>query len=134
MNPGFTTSRRGILKAAVLPVAAPYVSRLSWVQGSPMQRLQYAAIGADGRGGADIGSMISHAQIHIVAAADVDAAAQAKVKNRFSELETFFDWREMLRSRNDEIDIVSVSTPDHMHGIQAMSAMNLGKLMSLTVL
>lgn len=127
MNPGFTTSRRGILKAAVLPVAAPYVSRLSWVQGSPMQRLQYAAIGADGRGGADIGSMISHAQIHIVAAADVDAAAQAKVKNRFSELETFFDWREMLRSRNDEIDIVSVSTPDHMHGIQAMSAMNLGK-------
>ena len=25
------------------------------------------------------------------------------------------------------IDIVSISTPDHMHGIMAMSAMNLGK-------
>ena len=34
---------------------------------------------------------------------------------------------QMLQTMNSQIDVVSVSTPDHMHGIQALSAMNLGK-------
>lgn len=119
--------RRQFLKAAAIPAAAPFVSRLSWAEGSPMQKLQYAAIGAGGRGLFDVASMTGHKQIHFVAAADVDAAAFTKVKPRFAGLKTFSDWRKMFRSMDEEIDIVSVSTPDHMHGIQAMSAMNLGK-------
>ena len=42
-------------------------------------------------------------------------------------MKTFSDWREMFETMGKKIDVVSVSTPDHMHGIMAMSAMNLGK-------
>lgn len=92
-----------------------------------MQKLQYAAIGAGGRGAPDIGSMTNHKMIRMVSAADVDAGVFPKLAKEHPEMKTFSDWREMLRSMNGEIDVVSVSTPDHMHGIQAMSAMNLGK-------
>ena len=42
-------------------------------------------------------------------------------------VKTFSDWREMFETMAADVDVVSVSTPDHMHGIMAMSAMNLGK-------
>ena len=92
-----------------------------------MQNLQYGAIGMGGRGGADIGSLTNHSQIKIVAAADVDKAVFPQFLKKHEEAKTFTDWREMLGSMADAIDVVSVSTPDHMHGIQALSAMNLGK-------
>lgn len=126
MSNGFTTSRRGFLKAAALPIAAPFISRHSWAEGSPMQKLQYAAIGAGSRGASDINSITRHKQIHMLAAADVDLAPLSKVKEKHTDLATFQDWREMLTSHSEQIDVVSVSTPDHMHGIQAISAMNLG--------
>ena len=56
-----------------------------------------------------------------------DAAVLAKIRSKSAGLKSFSDWREMLGSLDQEIDVVSVSTPDHMHGIQAISAMNLGK-------
>lgn len=46
------TTRRDFLAAAYLTAGAPFVSRLSWAAGSPMQKLQYAAIGLGGRGSA----------------------------------------------------------------------------------
>jgi predicted dehydrogenase len=92
-----------------------------------MQKLQYAAVGAAGRGGFDIGTMTGHEKIRMVAAADVDAAAFTKVTAKFDDVKTFEDWREMFQTMGKGIDIVSVSTPDHMHGIIAMSAMNLKK-------
>jgi len=51
------TSRRSFLAATSLAAGAPFVSRLSWAAGSPMQKLQYAAIGVGGRGTPDINSM-----------------------------------------------------------------------------
>ena len=33
----------------------------------------------------------------------------------------------MLEKEKNNIDAVSVSTPDHMHGAQALAAMQLGK-------
>ena len=39
------TTRRDFLAAAYLTAGAPFVSRLSWAAGSPMQKLQYVAIG-----------------------------------------------------------------------------------------
>lgn len=128
MNSSPKIERREFLKTASAATAAlaPFVSRLSWAEATPMQRLQYAAIGAEGRGRSDIGSMIKHPSIRPVAAADVDASALRKFAGSFPEAGIFSDWREMLQSMRDEIDVVSISTPDHMHGIQSISAMNLG--------
>ena len=37
-------SRRDVLKAGAFAVAVPFASRVSWAAGSPMQKLQYAAV------------------------------------------------------------------------------------------
>ena len=127
MKHALPVARRGFLKNATMAAVAPFVSRLSWAQGSPMQKLQYAAIGAGGRGTPDIGSMTGHKKVQMVAAADVDSSVFPKLTAKHTGINTFSDWREMLQSMNGEIDVVGISTPDHMHGIQAVSAMNLGK-------
>ena len=121
-----STTRRNFLRTTAVPLAAPFVSCRSWAKGSPMQKLQYAAIGAGGRGGFDIGSMTRHKQIEMVAAADVDSSVCEELLGKQKGLKTFSDWREMFCTMEKVIDIVSISTPDHMHGIQAISAMNLG--------
>ena len=43
-------TRRDFIAAASLTAGAPFISRLSWAAGSPLQKLQYAAIGVGGRG------------------------------------------------------------------------------------
>jgi len=127
MNRSRRFTRRDALKTGAAAIAAPFVSRLSWAASSPMQKLQYAAVAVAGRGGADIGSITNHEKIRMVAGADVDAEALAKVEAKFDEVKTFTDWREMFHELGEGIDIVSISTPDHMHGIIAESAMNLKK-------
>ena len=103
------------------------MSRLSWAAGSPMQKLQYAAIGLGGRGMFDVQSISRHEKVRMVAGADVESATTKKLAARMDDVKTFSDWREMFEIMGKDIDLVSVSTPDHMHGIMAMSAMNLGK-------
>ena len=121
------TTRRGFIAAASLTAGAPFISRLSWAAGSPLQKLQYAASGVGGRGAADINSMSGHKKVQLVAAADVDSGECKKLTAKIAGVKAFSDWREMFQAMGKGIDIVSVSTPDHMHGIMAMSAMNLGK-------
>ena len=68
---GQATSRRSFLAASSLAAGAPFVSRLSWAAGSPMQKLQYAAIGLGGRGMFDVQSISRHDKLLMVAGADV---------------------------------------------------------------
>ena len=72
-------TRRGFIATTSLAAGAPFISHLSRAAGSPMQKLQYAAIGIGGRGGADINSMSGHKKVHMVAAADVDSAERKKL-------------------------------------------------------
>ena len=118
-------TRRDFMAGASLMATAPFISRHSWAAGSPMQKLQYAGIGVGGRGAYDINSISGHKKVHMVAAADVDSDARKKLAAKAIGVKIFSDWREMLQAT--DIDIVSVSTPDHMHGIMALSAMNMGK-------
>ena len=120
-------TRRDFIAAASLTIGALFISRLSWAAGSPLQKLQYAAIGVGGRGAADINSMSGHKKVQMVAAADVDSSVCKKLAANKADVQTFSDRREMFQAMDKGIDIVSISTPDHMHGIMAMSAMNLGK-------
>ncbi|HCU86549.1 MAG TPA: hypothetical protein DGP39_03385, partial [Verrucomicrobiales bacterium] len=115
-------TRRDFIAAASLTIGAPFISRLSWAAGSPLQKLQYAAIGVGGRGAADINSMSGHKKVQMVAAADVDSSVCKKLAANKADVKTFSDWREMFQAIDKGIDIVSISTPDHMHGIMAMSA------------
>ena len=120
-------NRRKFLASSPLILGAPYVSRHSWAAGSPMQKLQFAAMGIGGRGAADIKSLSSHPKVNLIAAADVDSGPTKKLTASYPQIKAYSDWRKMLQEGEETIDIVSISTPDHMHGIMGLSAMNLGK-------
>ena len=100
---------------------------------APSERLNIAAVGAGGRGqnvlqGAsgfneDDGSMLEN----VVALADVDDARAAGSFERYGGAKRYRDFRVMLDEMHDSIDAVAISTPDHMHAVAAMAAMQLGK-------
>jgi predicted dehydrogenase len=119
-------TRRDWLKQSALVtglVAAPAI-----VRGQNLNsRLQLASIGSDGKGLSDIKAMVTHDQQQYVAFCDVDLKRTAAVRQISPETPIYQDFREMLAEKSDEIDAVTVSTPDHMHAYCAISAMQLGK-------
>lgn len=102
-----------------------------WVSGqpasaaskSPNEKLNIAAIGAGGKGRADIRGCHSE---NIVALCDVDDERAKETYNKFPNVPKYKDYRKMLEERKD-IDAVIVSTPDHHHAPASVMAMKLGK-------
>ena len=123
-------SRRYFMYGALLAGAIPrggfgsVVSLKALGYQSPNDKLNIAGIGVGGRGGSDLAGVASE---NIVALADVDANALAAGKQRYPNATTFNDFRQMLDKQAKGIDAVTIGTPDHMHGIAALSAMQLGK-------
>ena len=102
------TTRRRFIAAASLAAGVPFISRLSWAAGSPLQKLQYAAIGVGGRGAADINSMSGHKKVQMVAAADVDQSQLNDFKCRWEVKALYTDYREMVEKEHP--DIVCLTT------------------------
>ncbi len=90
---------------------------------SPNEKLNIAFIGAGGRGAANVQGMSSE---NIVALCDVDDRRAAGSYEKFPKAERFRDFRRMFDKLHNVIDAVVVSTPDHMHALPAMTAMELG--------
>lgn len=115
----------GSLFAGVVPAAgfgsAASLSRLGYK--SPNEKLNIAAIGAGGKGFTDIQGCATE---NIVAFADPDDARAARTFKAFPNVPKYKDFRQML-DKHREIDAVTVSTPDHMHGTASMWAMARGK-------
>ncbi|XZE43390.1 Gfo/Idh/MocA family protein [Pirellulaceae bacterium SH467] len=91
------------------------------------EKVRLASIGVGGMGAADLGSLSSHAKVEVVALCDIDAQRLAAAKEKHPAAKVFSDYRKMLDAMHDQIDAVSVSTPDHTHAPAAMTAMNHGK-------
>lgn len=120
------TTRRRFLQGAASAsaiVAAPAI-----VRGQNLNsKLQLASIGSDGKGFSDIKAMSSHGYQQYVVFCDVDTERTLNVKKLSPETPVYQDFREMFAEKADEIDAVTVSTPDHMHAYCSISAMKLGK-------
>ncbi len=74
---------------------------------------------------ADIRSFAKHPAFDLVAVADVDLCLVPRVQELFPAVRVYQDWRELLK-REQRLDSVNVSTPDHMHAAVAMAAMRRG--------
>ncbi len=123
------TSRRSFLKKGAIASSIFIVPR--HVLGGagftpPSDRLNIAAIGAGGKGKSDILNASVNGRERVVALCDVDFSGSAKdsVKN-FPKAKLYADYRVMLDKEKD-IDAVTISTPDHVHGPAAAFAMNRG--------
>jgi predicted dehydrogenase len=94
---------------------------------SPSDQLNLAAIGAGGKGASDIELASVGGRERVVALCDVDFSGSAKRSvERFPQAKLYADYREMLDKEKD-IDAVTISTPDHVHGPAAKYAMDRGK-------
>ncbi|HMJ90055.1 MAG TPA: Gfo/Idh/MocA family oxidoreductase [Candidatus Acidoferrum sp.] len=130
-------NRRNFIKSSSLLTSgvilgAPYFARTQ----NANSKINVACIGVGGKGGSDT----SHAYAvggNIVALCDVDSnklnAKNKELKekstkdSRTYDAKLFKDWRKMFDELGKSIDAVTISTPDHMHGMAAISAMRMGK-------
>ena len=119
------TSRRDFLRAAAIgSIAAPYL----WIPASAQGRVvRHASLGAAGQALSDITAFSKHPAFELVAVADVDLCRLNRVLERFPKVRVYQDWRELLEKEGRRLDSVNVSTPDHMHALQAIEAMRRGR-------
>jgi predicted dehydrogenase len=123
-------SRRTFLKQAAIASSILIVPR--HVLGgvgftAPSDQLNLAAIGAGGKGASDILNASVNGRERVVALCDVDfSGTAAKSVTAFPKAKLYADYREMLDKEKD-IDAVTISTPDHVHGPAAAYAMQRGK-------
>jgi len=94
----------------------------------PSKRINLACIGAGGRAKVVIPQLCKGGAAKPVAFCDVDfKRAHKEVLDSFPGVRQFADFRVMFDQMGDDIDAVSVVTPDHTHFVQTIEAMQRGK-------
>jgi len=94
---------------------------------APSDKLNIAGIGIGGKGQSDLFEFAKSPRVNIVALCDVDDRQAKKARETYTKAPYYRDFREMLAKEKNNIDAVSISTPDHTHAIATLSAMQLGK-------
>lgn len=119
-------SRRQFLRYSAVTGAAaaafPYVGNVLGAN----DKINIACIGVGGKGDSDCDDS-AHCGGNIVALCDVDENTLNNKARKYPNAKKFKDFRKMLEAMDKEIDAVTVSTPDHVHGVAATAAMSLGK-------
>lgn len=114
----------GGLAAAGALAAVPRELHALSGSAQPSQRLRVACIGVGGMGHTDMRGVSGE---ELVAFADVDWKSAERAFREFPKARRYKDFREMLEKERNNIDAVTVSTPDHVHAAAAMMALKMGK-------
>lgn len=122
-------SRRSFIKNTSLAAAFYIVPRHVLGRGftAPSDKLNIAGIGAGGKGFSDLSEFAKSNKVNIVALCDVDDKQAVSARKKFPKATFYKDFRQMLEKEKNNIDAVSVSTPDNTHAVAALMAMNMGK-------
>ena len=130
-------NRRHFLKstsliASAAAIGAPYLLRGQ----NANERINVACIGVGGKGDSDTSSAFALGG-NIVALCDVDSETlnrknkqlqeRAIKENRTYDAKLYRDWRKMFDEMGKSIDAVTISTPDHVHGLAGITALQQGK-------
>jgi predicted dehydrogenase len=94
---------------------------------APSDELRVASVGVGNMGWADLSSVASAPKVRIVALCDVNADNLGTAAKTFDKAKQYADYRKLFDELAGEIDAVTISTPDHMHGAVSLAAMDLGK-------
>lgn len=122
------TTRRTFLKTATAASAGYFVAagNRKAMSKSANERPNVACIGVGGKGGSDSANASKFG--NVIAICDVDQKTlEGKAKAEgFKEAEKFTDYRELLAKHGKNIEVATISTPDHMHAPATLEAMRLG--------
>jgi predicted dehydrogenase len=94
---------------------------------APSDKLNIAGIGAGGKAEVNLPFAYNNGSDNIVTLCDVDDRQSVKARQRWPKATYYKDYRQMLEKEQKNIDAVIITTPDHMHFVQAMAAMQLHK-------
>ena len=100
-------------------------SRRAWSQ-SPNERPQVACIGVGGKGSSDSDNAALFGDVIAICDVDRNTLASKGKSEKFKAAEQFTDYRELFAKFGKQIDLCTVSTPDHMHAPVTLEAMRLG--------
>jgi hypothetical protein len=114
--------KRTSLAAGTAALTFPFVGRVLGAN----DKISVACIGVGGKGDSD-SSDAGGCGANIVALCDVDQHTLDKKGQQFPNAKKYNDYRKMLDEMGKEIDAVTVSTPDHNHGVASLRAMKMGK-------
>jgi predicted dehydrogenase len=117
-------NRRSFIKSATAFTSGVFAPNLLFAKNASSV-LNVAAIGCHGKGRSDISEIAPGNRIAFLCDVDRDRAKQAVAQ--FPDARYFSDYREMFAEVADQIDVVTVSTPDHMHFPIAVEAIRHGK-------
>lgn len=112
-------TRRNFLTttAAASAFAFTYVPSRVW---GANDRIRMAGIGVGGKGSSDIDQAGSLSDV--VALCDCDDNPLNEKLKKWPSAKKFHDFRQMFDAMGDQIDAVTISTPDHSHAIAAAEA------------
>ncbi|MBD3375442.1 twin-arginine translocation signal domain-containing protein [candidate division KSB1 bacterium] len=127
-------SRRGFLKKSMLTTAG--VSAATVMLQTPSSkilgandRLRVGVIGIRGKGGQHMSEFHKMENVDVVALCDIDEAVLGERVHSLEEdgvkVKAYTDFRDLLD--NDDIDAVSIATPNHSHSLIAIMAILAGK-------
>jgi hypothetical protein len=120
-------SRRAFLKQTSLTAGAavlsfPFAGRVLGAN----DRINVACIGVGGKGDSDSNDAGTCGG-NVVALCDVSLTTLEKKGKQYPQAKRFQDYRKLFDQMGKDIDAVTVSTPDHNHGLAATIAMQMGK-------
>ncbi|MFL5787705.1 MAG: Gfo/Idh/MocA family protein [Flavisolibacter sp.] len=130
MNQESNSSRRKFIKDASVATAGFFiVPRHVLGRGfiAPSDKLNIAGVGTGGKAEVNLPYAYNNGSDNIVALCDVDDRMAVNARKKWPNAPYYRDFREMLDKEHKNIDAVIVTTPDHMHAVIALSAMQLGK-------
>jgi hypothetical protein len=119
--------RREFIKTSSLAAGAFVFGAPALLRGQNLNsKLNIACVGIGGKGRSDTDACAGE---NIVALCDVDSGSQAYEiqTKKYPSAKVYKDFRQMLDQMGNQIDAVTVSTPDHMHAIVASAAMKRNK-------
>lgn len=138
----------GAAAAAMGPVIVPAAALGRGGRPAPSERIVMGVIGVGGQGDRDMRSLMGLPGVQMIAVCDVDAGSEnyergwfrgrAQAVNALKEyygantpsgtwrgVDEYVDYQELIA--RDDIDAVSIATPDHWHAIIAVEAAEAGK-------
>jgi predicted dehydrogenase len=128
------STRREFMRHAVLAGSVATVAAAGpWVRAnaaSPNETIRVGQIGCGGRSGAHMSSYEwlredQKMNVKITAVCDVYKPRAERAAKKYGAEKIYMDHKELLADPN--VDVVSIATPDHHHGYQALDAVLAGK-------
>jgi predicted dehydrogenase len=123
-------NRRQFLASTAVTAMAAHAAVQAQGTKSPNERLGVGVIGCGGRSTTHIETLLemerTDKSVEIVALCDIYIPRRKKKMKMIGRtLDEYGDYRELLA--NPKVDMVTIATPDHHHGYQAIDALKAGK-------